>query len=301
MANSTLGLVETVEAFTREYVSGYAWNEQILRGTPRPELLPWTQLPFSSVWSPIIAIVVYLLGINIGERIMRDRKPFVLKRLLLVHNAFLTLMSMVIFGGLMSNATELYLQHGFHYIWRDFTWSLQDTPLQFWCYIFYVSKYYELLDTLFLILRKKPIRVVQKWHHSSVLVLFWSYNNSRMIVHYYLAVVNSFVHIFVYGFFVCATLNINVPWKNYITMLQIGQFVFAIIYSSPLPLYKLLKWQPYTGDWGPFLIGQFIGLTFIFLFWQVYYENTNNNHKKRLHKTLESDEESTHLTHTKTA
>jgi len=230
-----------------------------------------------------MGIMMYFWIILIGERFMKYRKPFVLKRLLFFHNSFLTLISVMIFLGLMRNVVELYALHGFHYIWRDYTWSLQNTELQLWCYIFYVSKYYELLDTVFLIARKKPVRLVQKWHHASVLLLFWSYNNSRMIVHYYLAIVNSFVHIFVYGFFVCATLHIRVPWKNYITMLQIGQFIFAIIYSSPLPVYKFLAWQPFTGDWGPFVLGQFIGITFVLLFGQVYFRNTRVDAARESH------------------
>jgi len=233
-----------------------------------------------------MGIFTYFWVILIGERFMKHRKPMVLKKLLFFHNLFLTLISVLIFVGLMRTAVELYALHGFHYIWRDYTWSLQNTPLQLWCYIFYVSKYYELLDTVFLIARKKHIRLVQKWHHASVLLLFWSYNNSRMTVHYYLAIVNSFVHIFVYGFFVCATLHIRVPWKNYITVLQIGQFIFAIIYSSPLPLYKLFAWQRYTGDWGPFVLGQFIGITFVLLFGQVYYKNTSVS---RMHKKTDGD------------
>jgi len=45
--------------------------------------------------------------------------------------------------------------------------------------LFYVSKYVELLDTAFLLLRNKPVRFVQKWHHVSVLYLFWSYMQVR--------------------------------------------------------------------------------------------------------------------------
>ena len=58
-------------------------------------------------------------------------------------------------------------------------WILPSTNVGLCCYLFYVSKYVELLDTAFLLLRNKPVRFVQKWHHVSVLYLFWSYMQVR--------------------------------------------------------------------------------------------------------------------------
>ena len=40
-------------------------------------------------------------------------------------------------------------------------WLLPRSQMALWCYIFYISKYYELLDSLFLLLKKKKLAVVQ--------------------------------------------------------------------------------------------------------------------------------------------
>mmetsp|Transcript_27773 Transcript_27773/g.54682 ORF Transcript_27773/g.54682 Transcript_27773/m.54682 type:complete len:103 (-) Transcript_27773:127-435(-) len=85
-----------------------------------------------------------------------------------------------------------------------------------------------------------------------------------------LVMVNSFVHIFVYGYFLAASLKVTVPWKHYITLLQITQFVAAIIYALPFPFVKI--WGNTPGDWEVWIFGQFIGAAFIFLFSQVYFD-----------------------------
>lgn len=145
---------------------------------------------------------------------------------------------------------------------------LPSTSVSLWCYVFYVSKYYELLDTLFLLLKGKTPRPVQTVHHTSVLLLFWAFENARMTNHWFLVFANSFVHVFVYGYFVCSTLGITVPFKPYITLLQISQFVADIAYAFIFPVCKQLGWT--HGDWGPVLLGYAVGLVFIVLFYDVY-------------------------------
>lgn len=162
---------------------------------------------------------------------------------------------------------------------RGTQWRLPSHPLSVWLYAFYVSKYYELLDTLFVLLKKRPLRFVQFWHHTTVLWLFWSYNKARMLNHWVLALLNTFVHVFVYGYFAANTVGVAVPWKNSITLLQITQFAVDILYSLPFAPVKVMGGTP--GDWAPFLIGQFIGVTFLYLFAQIYFENRGKLRKAK--------------------
>ena len=90
-----------------------------------------------------------------------------------------------------------------------------------------------------------------------------------MFNHWPLVLLNSFVHVFVYGYFAASTLKIRVPWKAAITMLQISQFIVDMLFSLPFPYMKLNNAT--RGDWGPWLIGQCIGATFVVLFTRVYW------------------------------
>ena len=89
-----------------------------------------------------------------------------------------------------------------------------------------------------------------------------------MFNHWLLVLLNSFVHVFVYGYFAASTLKIPVPWKTAITMLQISQFIVDMLFALPFPFLKLSNTT--RGDWGPWVIGQCIGATFVILFTRVY-------------------------------
>lgn len=53
----------------------------------------------------------------------------------------------------------------------------QDTQpkgqLFFWSYMYYLSKYYEFIDTLLLLLRKKATSALHVFHHALVLLMAW--------------------------------------------------------------------------------------------------------------------------------
>ena len=187
------------------------------------------------------------------------------------YNLALSLSSLVLFVVLSVVIANVYAEYGFEGVWNDPHWTLPGTPVSYCCYAFYVSKYVELLDTAFLLLKKKKPRFVQKWHHISVLFLFWSYMQARMLNHWVLVWANCFAHVFVYGYFFAATVGIEVPFKHAITFIQIGQFVLDMGYSMPFPYMKMNGWTP--GEWGPWILGQFIGLTFIILFTRVLIGN----------------------------
>ena len=46
-------------------------------------------------------------------------------------------------------------------------------PLFWWCYVFYASKYYELVDTLLLVLRRKRVILLHAFHHASMPLVMW--------------------------------------------------------------------------------------------------------------------------------
>ncbi len=92
---------------------------------------------------------------------MKDRKPFELKGAMKLHNIILLVMSVgMLIGALLEIAYTLT-----QYPFIDVFCSSTESPLSyklsggglFWSYLFYISKFYEFFDTLFIVLRKKPL------------------------------------------------------------------------------------------------------------------------------------------------
>ncbi|MCO5560317.1 hypothetical protein L7F22_013929 [Adiantum nelumboides] len=55
-------------------------------------------------------------------------------------------------------------------------------PVFFWSYVFYLSKFYELLDTFIMILKRRPLTFLHVFHHA-IVVFFWlQYAQSLQII-----------------------------------------------------------------------------------------------------------------------
>lgn len=284
-------MFSTIEAAANELAGG-AWRAHVGGGGPRAplEAVPWGRLPLSSFAAPVAGAVTYLCMLRAGKAFMAPRPALSLRMPLFLHNAALAVFSGVLFVFTCICVAGVYSKRGFSGVWNDPDWLLPSEPLAWCLYVFYLSKFYELLDTAFLVLRKRPTPFVGVWHHVCVLFLFWSYMNARMHNHWVLVALNALVHVFVYGYFAASAIGVAVPWKKMITvlqveksatpsnlnhvfsrssppLLQIGQFVADMLYSLPFPVLKLSGATP--GDWAPWVFGQLVGLSFIVLFAQL--------------------------------
>ena len=88
---------------------------------------------------------------------MANRKPFKLRKTLLIWN--LTLAAASIFGAFRSIDEFLYSykNFGFHFTTCDGT-AIQNSPaIGFWAWLFAVSKLVEFGDTVFIVLRKQQL------------------------------------------------------------------------------------------------------------------------------------------------
>ena len=149
------------------------------------------------------------------------------------HNALL-----VAFSALVSVATSTHLvpivqQHGLrHFLCPPMPATpivsvpTLSGPMYFWCYIFYLSKYYELVDTALLMLRGKRVIALHAIHHAFIpLTMCILFDGGVSVSLVSLSIVNGFVHFVMYGYFLAVDLGFAPPlwWKRSITQLQILQ------------------------------------------------------------------------------
>lgn len=271
------------EDLTAQYI-GYAWRQQ----EDQTERFDWNHMPMSGLVYPILGALTYLTGIKLLEYFMKNRRSAFevfpgLKWILFLHNLLLTVVSAYMCFGTLKAVSGRIVEEGFFEGWIDSQWvSPKTTDLGYWCYLFYVSKYYELLDTVFIVLKKRPTQFVQSWHHTVVMFMFWMGMETRMFCYWPLVVFNTFVHIFVYGYFVCASIGIRVPWKHIITIMQISQFWADMTIGFIWCFFK--KYEYVQGDMFPFYFCTCIGASFIYLFTRVYFDVRRRQKKNKAKK-----------------
>lgn len=112
-------------------------------------------------------------------------------------------------------------------------WSNQSSSslkgLTFWGYLFYLSKYYEILDTVIILLKGRPSSLLQSYHHSGAILCMWSGVRFMSPPIWIFVVFNSFIHSIMYGYFTLSCFKIRLPiwFKQSLTTLQISQFVIG--------------------------------------------------------------------------
>ncbi|GMG30041.1 unnamed protein product [Ambrosiozyma monospora] len=99
--------------------------------------------------------------------------------------------------------------------------------LSYWSYLFYLSKYYEILDTVIILLKGRQSSLLQSYHHTGAILSMWAGTRFASPPIWIFVVFNSFIHSIMYFYFSLSCLKIRVPvlFKQCLTTLQITQFV----------------------------------------------------------------------------
>ncbi|XP_055714746.1 elongation of very long chain fatty acids protein AAEL008004-like [Phlebotomus papatasi] len=184
----------------------------------------------------LILVAVYLYFVlKWGPKFMEKRKPFNLERILIVFNVIQIVVCSYIFisGFCAVNSIE----HNWLCQPVDYTRSPSALRILILTYYYFLTKILDLLDTVFFVLRKKDSQVtfLHVYHHAGMLVCAWvavKYVGGGHNVT--LGLVNTFVHIAMYSYYLLAALNSkyknNIWWKKHITQLQLIQFFILFVH-----------------------------------------------------------------------
>ena len=180
---------------------------------------------------PLLAARQYL---NLPKKWLQSIHPADIHSFSIIHNlclhvfsmyTFINLFSVLLSKGISSNA-------GFYFN------SPCVRTLLFW---FYMSKYYEYVDTMILYAKKKQPIFLQKFHHvgaTFVWHLGFVYEFEGV---YFVSLINSGIHTIMYGYYFLSLFNAVRPlinkYKIYITSAQVGQLVFGFV-ALPWFYYK---------------------------------------------------------------
>ncbi|WFD08254.1 very-long-chain 3-oxoacyl-CoA synthase [Malassezia vespertilionis] len=243
--------------------------------------------PFSTLKSTMIMSALYLIIVLGGREFMRNRPPVSSKLLrtpFLVHNILLSLAS----GLLLALYLEEMLPYAKKYGWHDSicVYGATSSRMTLFYIINYYFKYWEFVDTFFLVAKKKPLMFLHVYHHVATAFLCWTQIVGRTPMAWAIICLNLFVHVIMYAYYAASSVGIRFPFKKLITLMQIVQF-FVDLYICYYGTYNhyatyFFPWLPHRhcdGDhiyaWTGIVILSSYLVLFIF-----FYRSTYNKAKK---------------------
>eukprot|EP01039_Chlorochromonas_danica_P007276 gene7276-8051_t len=190
--------------------------------------------PFKRVWwsGPIFFSIAYLAMVYFGKKWMANRPEFKIKPYIFTYNLYQCILNL---WCVVAMIYEVYSNPIFTGVWGNTPVSgARSFRISFLIWIHYNNKYVELLDTVWMILRKKnnQISFLHCYHH---VLLIWAWFLVCKVETggdcYFGATVNSFIHVIMYGYYTLALVGVSCPWKKWITTCQMAQFALCFTHS----------------------------------------------------------------------
>lgn len=224
-------------------------------------------------WLPAFVIPIYLLVVYYGPKIMANREPFRIKGILKAYNFFLSFVSLCMCLGMAIPVVIFLKSRGFYELVCMPEGELYYGFAFFCIWLFALSKYLELFDTVALILEKKEIIFLHWYHHATVLAYTWFSLVILTPPGAIFAVVNTFVHTIMYWYYYLSATGYRAPWARMVTLIQLIQMVVGIATSSAWTYFYLSGVKcPMTHPQSYMYSTLAIYVTYFLLFFQLYVE-----------------------------
>ena len=108
----------------------------------------------------------------------------------------------------------------------------------FWTMLFIFSKVPELFDTMFIVLRKKPLIFLHWYHHVTVLLYCWHSYATRSAAGLWFISMNYSVHAIMYFYYFLKAVGVKVSWARLVTTFQISQMFVGVSVCTLIVLYQ---------------------------------------------------------------
>ncbi|KAJ3567251.1 hypothetical protein NP233_g6483 [Leucocoprinus birnbaumii] len=206
--------------------------------------------PLSTAVEVLPMLAGYLAFIFSAKAFMTDRKPYQLTSLFRAHNLCLSFASAILLALMLHEVAPQVWQHGFrHTLCSPKTLTPR---LEFYYILNYYFKFVELFDTVFLVLKKKPLKFLHVYHHAATAWLCYLILYARVPGAWTAISLNLTVHVVMYYYYYATAGGARFWWKEYLTVTQIGQFIIdllMIIYGVyEHYAHNYYQYLPHSGD-----------------------------------------------------
>lgn len=180
----------------------------------------------------------------------------------------------------LSNIRSNFNNRGFWTGLCDMNDGIWEKGLSYYGFFFYLSKFYEVVDTMIILAKGRQSSLLQTYHHAGAMLSMWAGIRFASPPIWIFVVFNSLIHTIMYFYYTLSALKIKVPkiLKRALTTAQICQFLFGgsfallhmfVYYFKP----ETSQYTPCLGDSGQlfallFNVAYLAPLTYLFvMFW----------------------------------
>ena len=222
--------------------------------------LKWTR---ENYWFPFSAVTIYLFWCYFSSKFMEDRTKFDLKYPLAYWNLLLSLFSTY---GMIRTVPHM-LYNLSHYSFQE-TVCLHPSEQNWGCgatgfavMLFIFSKIPELIDTVFITLRKRELIFLHWYHHFTVLLFCWNAYSTESGAGLYFVSMNYTVHAIMYFYYYLMAIKVVPSWFPawIITLLQISQMIVGTFVVGAGIYYKEFAGGLFDGSQSPAFFTKYTG------------------------------------------
>ncbi|TPX57570.1 very-long-chain 3-oxoacyl-CoA synthase [Powellomyces hirtus] len=259
-------------------------------------------LPFASSYDqltewrfPVFTAIIYFLTVK--SLAAANSKPPMgkhwtqaswFKAFVVLHNAFLAVFSAVTFVGISKGLIQASSGRTAHEAFCDHDDKLWNGSLGYWAWLFYLSKYYEMVDTAIILLKGRKPSLLQSYHHAGAILSMWLCVRSHAAATWIFVLFNSFIHTLMYSYYILTTMGMHPQQKvkKTLTRMQIIQFLTGGTIAASYPFIPgCLKLDParqmYEKLAYAFVLSYLAPLVYLFVdFAQKVYGGKMNNKAK---------------------
>lgn len=205
-----------------DYLYPFAWENEFAGSELLSKCRAWW-------WLSYVVGFLYVMALWWGTDYVKDKKPFDLKGPLALWNLLLAVFSFIGAARMVPHLVLMLSSYGFDYsICRTLSRSFGNGPPGLWLSLFIFSKYFELIDTAFLVVRKKKVGCLHWYHHCTVLLYCWHSYLWEMPTGVYVAAMNYTVHMIMYFYYFLAAVCKPPSWALFVTCIQLIQMAIGI-------------------------------------------------------------------------
>lgn len=196
---------------------------------------PWVQWAGSAAWVPSGAVALYSVAVfhaPPGQRVHESstmRMSFAAWNVVMA--AFSAWCTLVMVPLLLTGPNGIATRGLVAAVCSDASWFSHGQP-GIVAVTFTLSKFLELGDTAFLVLRKRSLTNLHTFHHSMTLALTWALFERRASTGLIFIAMNAFIHTVMYAYYAAVLFptwrSLLAPHSHYITAVQIAQMIVGM-------------------------------------------------------------------------